>query len=170
MGGSLVENSPSREQKLRKLLPNVRSPRNYGLWNVVVWIAMRVKRDNRSFRTRFTTVMISSFFFHRVCLFRVWLSSSGLMERWKMCTLILHYFSITRFVLLFFFQDSARSSDVCPCQLPITCSWRFFNSVVFFLFTIMKQTSPSPPDVYSITYKLANKHNKEKTVFTLLSR
>ena len=63
MGGSPVENSPSREQKLRKLLPNVRSPRNYGLWNVVVWIAMRVKRDNRSFRTRFTTVMISSFFF-----------------------------------------------------------------------------------------------------------
>ena len=25
-----------------------------------------------------------------------------------------------------------------------------------------KQTSPSPPDVYSITYKLANKPNKQK--------
>ena len=83
---------------------------------------MRVKRDNSSFRTRFTTVMISSFFFHLVSLFRVWLSSSGLMERSKMCTLILHYFSITRFVLLL-------SSGQCPpfrclpianCQLPIT--------------------------------------------------
>ena len=65
-----------------------------------MWWFESLKRDNSIFRTRFTTVMISSFFFHRVSLFRVWLSSSGLMERWKMCTLILHYFSITRFVLL----------------------------------------------------------------------
>lgn len=136
---------------------------------------MRVERDNSSFKTRFTTVMISSSVFFTVFLSSeygsvqvVWWNGEK-CARWSYITFRLS--GLYYYVL----QDNSRFLDVCACQLPITCSWRFFNSVVFLLFKIIKQTSPLPPDLNqklclnSITYKLANKRNKQKTVFYLVA-